>query len=269
LTNIGLRYHIPSAKHNDAIKGLMTTAAKLNDQIRLLLVDANEDISESESDSESSCDEGVTDNLQELAQTIKVYTDSLTDLSSALACPALEPEYDNEPSAVTPEPRFANDYHTELIRAKFPRAEMILLQCLGRASWDRYLRMQRERDFNAHTISIQDGKSRFSKSEFQDSGIGTSLPHGASTYAETLLSFATSISGGKRVDIPPLPPGAKKGVPFECNACGNSIKATNNRDWRLVLRGDHVRPPRANLKQKASLHGSSPLYLFLCQLCLC
>jgi hypothetical protein len=117
---------------------------------------------------------------------------------------------------------------------------MILLQCLGKTSWDRYLRMQRERDSNAHIISIQDGKSCFSRSEFQDSGIGKSLPHGASTYAETIISFATSISGGQRVDIPPLPPGAKKGVPFECNACGNSIKATNNRDWRLVLKGDHV-----------------------------
>jgi hypothetical protein len=136
---------------------------------------------------------------------------------------------------------------------------MILLQCLGRTSWDRYLRMQRERDSNAHIISIQDGKSCFSKSEFQDSGIGTSLPHGVSTYAETIISFATSISGGKRVDIPPLPPGAKKGMPFECNACGNSIKATNNRDWRLVLRGNHVRSLRANLKQKAPLHGSPPL----------
>jgi hypothetical protein len=181
--------------------------------------------------------------LQELAQSIKVYTDCLTDLSSALVCPALEPEYDNEPSAVALETYSANDYHTELIRAKFPRAEMILLQCLGKTSWDRYLRMQRERDSNAHTISIQDGKSCFSRSEFQDSGIGASLPHGASSYAETIISFATSISGGKRVDIPPLPPGAKKGVPFECNACGNSVKATNNRDWRLVLRGYHVWVP--------------------------
>jgi hypothetical protein len=240
LTTTGLRYQVALDKHDEAIRGLITAANKLDDQTRLLLIDANDEISESGSDSESSCDEGVAGNLQELVQSIKVYTSCLTDLSSALACPALEPEYDNEPSAVTPEPRFANDYHTELIRAKFPRAEMILLQCLGRTSWDRWQRMQRERDFNAQNISIQDGKSCFSKSEFLDSGIGTSLPHGASNYAETLLSFATSISGGKRVDIPPLPPGAKKGVPFECNACGNSIKATNNRDWRFVLRGDHI-----------------------------
>jgi hypothetical protein len=240
LTTTGLRYHITLDKRDDTIKSLITAANKLDEQTRLLLIDANDDISESESDSDSSCDEGVADNLQELAQSIKVYTDGLTDLSSALICPALEPEYDNEPSAVALETHSANDYHTELIRAKFPRAEMILLQCLGKTSWDRYLRMQRERDSNAHIISIQDGKSCFSRSEFQDSGIGKSLPHGASTYAETIISFATSISGGQRVDIPPLPPGAKKGVPFECNACGNSIKATNNRDWRLVLKGDHV-----------------------------
>jgi hypothetical protein len=240
LTTPGLRHHITPEKCDDTIKCLITAATKLDDQTRLLLIDANDENSESESDSESSCDEGIADNLQELAQSIKVYTDCLTDLSSALVCPALEPEYDNEPSAVALETHSANDYHTELIRAKFPRAEMILLQCLGRTSWDRYLRMQRERDSNAHIVSVQDGRSCFSKSEFQDSGIGTSLPHGASTYAETIISFATSISGGKRVDIPPLPPGAKKGLPFECNACGNSIKATNNRDWRLVLKLDHI-----------------------------
>jgi hypothetical protein len=240
LTTPGLRHHITPEKCDDTIKCLITAATKLDDQTRLLLIDANDENSESESDSESSCDEGIADNLQELAQSIKVYTDCLTDLSSALVCPALEPEYDNEPSAVALETHSANDYHTELIRAKFPRAEMILLQCLGRTSWDRYLRMQRERDSNAHIVSVQDGRSCFSQSEFQDSGIGTSLPHGASTYAETIISFATSISGGKRVDIPPLPPGAKKGLPFECNACGNSIKATNNRDWRLVLKLDHI-----------------------------
>jgi hypothetical protein len=236
LTTTGLLRHIALDKRDEVIQDLINAAITLNNEVKPLLTDANDEISESESDSESSCDEGVADNLQELAQSIKVYTDCLTDLSSALVCPALEPEYDNETSAVISATRSATNFHTEQIRAKFPSAEMVLLQVLGRTSWNRSQRMQRERDPNAQIISTQDGKSGVAKLEFQDSGVLTSLLHGASTCVETVMSFATSVFGGERVNISPFPPSGKKKLPFDCNAYGNSIKATNNHDWGSVFK---------------------------------
>jgi hypothetical protein len=236
LTTTGLQFHVALDKRDDAIEDLITATAELDALTRLLLIDANDDVSECESDSESSCDEGVADDLQELVKSIKVYTDCLTDLSSALVCPALEPEYDNEPSAVISATRSVINFHTEQIRAKFPSAEMTLLQCLGRASWDRSQRMQRGRDSNAQIISTQDGKSGVAELELQDSGVLKSLLRGASTCAETVISFATSIFGGERVNISPLPPSGKKRLLFDRSAYGNSIKATSNHDWRSVFK---------------------------------
>lgn len=199
-----------------------------------MLTDTNGDTTDSENESSSSSDDGASDKMHELIQRIKTYTNSLTDLSIALDCPALEPEHEDGPSLVTLEQRSAHDYHTDLIRAKFPEAEYCLLQCLGQTSWNRYQRMQQERDLNAHTqpTLLSCNKSQTVQSEFKDSGIGTSLPRVASTYAETVVSFMSSISSGKRVKIPPLPAEAKDGVSFECSACSKHIRATNNREWR-------------------------------------
>jgi hypothetical protein len=97
--------------------------------------------------------------------------------------------------------------------------------------------MQQEREENAKANAtmkapVSAAKSLAAISEFQDSGLGTSLPSAPTRYAETVISFMTSIAGGKRVQIPSLPAEAKTGARFECHACGRHIRATNNRDWR-------------------------------------
>jgi hypothetical protein len=213
---------------------LCIAATELYSQTKWLLTDPNDDASDSDSDSGSSSDEAATNKLQELVQSIKTYTNCLIDLGTALNCPALEPEHDDKPGLVRLEQRSGHDYHTDLVTNKFPQAELCLQRSLGKISWDRYLRMQQERYSNAHgpSTSTSGDKSRAADSEFQDSGLGTSLPQLGSAYAPTILSFTTSISGGNGVRIPPLSAEAKKGLPFECNACGNYIRATNNREWR-------------------------------------
>lgn len=225
---------VQTKKSEEAIKVLFFDATELYSQTRWLITDTNDDISDSESDSDSSCADDAVDKVHELAQSVKVYTNCLIDLGTALECPALEPEYEDGPSVVMWEQRTAHDYHTDLIKAKFPQAKHCLLQSLGKISWNRYQRLQQERDSNAVAQSalIPGDKSLAAFSEFKDSGLGTSLPRVASSYAETIVSFMTSVSGGKGVNIPPLSTEAKNGQPFECNACGKHIRAINNREWR-------------------------------------
>lgn len=233
LTNAGLRKYVLAQKPDEAILLLCDAATKLHSQTAWLLTDREDDVSNSDTESSSSSDEDTTQ-VQELVHRVRTYTNCLIDLGIALDNPALEPEHDDGPSLITLEQRSAHDYHTDLIKAKFPDAEYRLLQNLGHTSWDRYQRMQQERDLNAHTLLEPEActKSQAASSEFQDSGIGTSLPQTVPTYAETIVSFISSISDGNRVNIPPLSAEAKKGLPFECNACGKLIRATNNREWR-------------------------------------
>jgi hypothetical protein len=124
----------------------------------------------------------------------------------------------------------------DLIVAKFPKAHVELVECLGKISWDRYQRMQQEREINANIpggTAASAQKSSGTGSEFRDSALGPSLPSVSATgYAETVISFMTGITEGKRVHFPPLPSAAKTGAQFECNACGRHIRAVNNREWR-------------------------------------
>lgn len=172
--------------------------------------------------------------MLELVRNVKHYTRCLVDLGTALDCPALEPEHHDRPSLVALEQRSAPDYYTELIKIKYPEAELCLLQSLGKTSWHRYQRMQQERNSNAEVRpEITSGtKSEAAESKFIDSGIGTSLPRPPSSYAETVLSFVTHMSEGKRVNVPPLPAEARNGQPFACTACGKLIVARSNREWR-------------------------------------
>jgi hypothetical protein len=206
------------------------------------LIDNEDDVSDCDSDSNASSDEGKGSSLASLAADIKVHIQCLIDLSNTLEYPAIDPEPSDKPSIPMVQQRDAHDYHKELIVAKFPKVQPELAECLGRISWDRYERMQQQREINAttgtdplakqgHFTSVQ--KSQAADSEFKDSGLGTSLPSMPATqYAETVISFMTSMTEGKRVQIPPLPSEAREGVQFECTACGRHICALNNRDWR-------------------------------------
>ncbi|KAH6103215.1 hypothetical protein HBI69_201440 [Parastagonospora nodorum] len=227
--------------------------AQIYSQTKWLLKQAEEGVSESDSDSDSDSEvnsdspgsEITSGGTESLAEDVKIHVQCLFDLSNALEYPAIDPEPTDEPSLLKVEQRAAHDYHKDLIVAKFPKVHMELAECLGKISWDRYQRMQEEREINASNptgrpaeeeeMAASGQKSRFAESEFIDSGLGTSLPAPRSRYAETVISFMTSITGGKRIQIPPLPAEARTGAQFECNACGKHIRAATNRDWRKHL----------------------------------
>jgi hypothetical protein len=226
---------------------LQVQNSQIHSQTRWLLKESDENVSDSDSDGDSSSDSDSSTpgnkggGLARFAEDVKMHVQCLSDLSNALESPAIDPEPTDEPSVLKIEQRAAHDYHVDLITAKFPKTQTSLAECLGKMSWDRYQRMQQERESNARNIAgsapeeevvASAQKSQIADSDFKDSGLGTSLPAPPTRYAETVISYMTSIAGGKRIQIPPLPADAKTGCQFECNACGRHIRAVNNREWR-------------------------------------
>lgn len=236
LMRVGLEKHVIPLIHDRTISDLCSAATELYDQTKWLLIDGDDESNDSESETDSSypSDEAPARTMHDLVEQVKTYTDCLIDLGTALKCPALDPEPEDEARVVRSEQRAAHDYHTDLIMARFPQAQLALLQTLGKTSWNRYQRMQQERCFNVQmqSAALARAKSEAAASEFQDSGLGTSLPQVASAYAETIASFVSKMSGDEQIKIPTLSAEAKSGIPFECIACGSRIRITSNREWR-------------------------------------
>ena len=227
---------------NDLTDSLRDTAAELYGQSRRLLVCTGTPDSDSESDTSDSEAEPELNEDRHWVNRVTTYIECLTDIGIALERPALEPGSREQASLIDLEQRTAHDYHTDLILAKHPQADPDLAQALGRLSWDRYERLQLHRERQAQLakdVGFQafEGKSRPAGTEFgtefQDSGIGTSLPATVTSYAKTTVSFMTSMTtGGDRIRIPPLPEEAKNGESFECVACCMKVHVTDNRTWR-------------------------------------
>lgn len=203
--------------------------------------------SESENDNPDTQIEPI--GIRTVIRKMKTYTECLLDIGYSLDHPALDDSEDDETANLAikqrsihdyyTNQRSAEDYHTERLRAKFPLARIELLQCLGRTSWNRYQRLQKERELRVQgdQVAISDEKSHTIHSKFVDSGLGTSLPAATSSYAASIVSLMSSITGGKQAKLPKLPVEAKNGAPFDCIACGGRVCYDNNRDWRSVQIG--------------------------------
>jgi hypothetical protein len=168
---------------------------------------------------------------------IETYTNCLMAMGSALDCPAPDDEHVDKTGQLSGEQRCASDYHADLIKAKFPQADVLLVHQLGKASWERYQRMQQERELNTNKgiVPTTSNKSHANLSEFQDSGLGTSLAPPVSYYASTIVSarsLMSSITGARGTNLPSLSSEARSGALFDCSACGKSIRAVTNREWR-------------------------------------
>ncbi|EAT77002.2 hypothetical protein SNOG_15627 [Parastagonospora nodorum SN15] len=211
--------------------------AQIYSQTKWLLKQAEEGVSESDSDSDSDSEvnsdspgsEITSGGTESLAEDVKIHVQCLFDLSNALEYPAIDPEPTDEPSLLKVEQRAAHDYHKDLIVAKFPKPDAKKRREDQRQQSDRFALLKKKRWQPSGSESL-DLRSQ----EFKDSGTWK-RPLPAPTkahYAETVISFMTSITGGKRIQIPPLPAEARTGAQFECNACGKHIRAATNRDWR-------------------------------------
>ncbi|KAF2005195.1 hypothetical protein P154DRAFT_560119 [Amniculicola lignicola CBS 123094] len=225
-----------------------TNVAVLYERTKWLLSNSEDPVeeSDSENDSDNSSDAEDRNNLESITIEIGNYIQCLVDLNIALECPAPDADEPEETTFIdNPSQRNAYDYYADLIVVKYPKADIELAKRLGKANWERYQRMQLERSRNIKTSATMGlpeipetsaSKSRIADSDFRDSGLGTSLPAPSTSYAATIISFVSSISGRRdKIPIPPLPLEAKNGEPFECLACGKMIAARTNREWRKHL----------------------------------
>ncbi|KAE8845896.1 hypothetical protein PTNB73_01877 [Pyrenophora teres f. teres] len=182
------RYQVRTTKKLELIK-ICEDNAEVCDQAKVLLSNFNESLNDSDSsDGDTSDDDAIESGINDVVEDVKTYTSCLLDLSAAFECPARDVDKEDGPTIVNVEERAAHDYHTQLLLAKFPSAQMELIDRLGETSWNRYQRMVRERELNAnaqmqaklHTSQHKETKSLIADSEFQDSGLGTSLPSASS-----------------------------------------------------------------------------------------
>ena len=127
------------------------------------------------------------------------------------------------------------EYLASRIRHRYPNGQSDLVAILGRNNWDRMLRLAKAREQKAQQPvegnKEQKAATSVSRSEFHDSGLGTSIAT-PSSYAETVVSYHGSKGGS--IKIPPLPAEAAGGKPFICGVCGDSIKISNTTLWKYV-----------------------------------
>ncbi|KAK8086396.1 Transcription factor c2h2 [Apiospora phragmitis] len=173
---------------------------------------------------------------------------------------------------------------TDRIRERYPSCMPGLVELLGNAQRDRFIRCQEIKDKNRQ--ERLPGSSLVETSApstiFHDSGLGTSVPTG-SQYADTIVSYAGGQGGSVR--IPPLPENASQRTPFECIGCEKMVVLTNESAWKRHLFKDlqpyicldndcgdgmPTFPTRAQWKQHSTLiHANSiPWQSSQCPICL-
>lgn len=196
---------------------------------------------ESDNSSDSGFSDSNDDSINDVLEDLKVDTTCLLDLEPLLSSPILRT--DAEPTAVIDTTRITWTPHqpySDKVSVRFPMAADDLVNRLGRANYERYLRCQEQKATNElGDIPLDQGASGAldsAISKFHDSGIGSSLPTAASSYAETAMSYG--MGEGRRVRVPPLPVQAKEGLPFACVACGRWVKIVTNSAWKKHVYGD-------------------------------
>ena len=128
----------------------------------------------------------------------------------------------------------------------YKSASDALVERLGEANWQRYVRIQSqiqgtrdaaEEDDDDREIG-QTAKSTFVPlSKFHDSGIGSSKPARSSYAASNAshTSFASTESDARtgRLRVPPTPLEVAEGLSFACYICGDVLADVRNRiDWK-------------------------------------
>ncbi|RSM09079.1 hypothetical protein CDV31_007846 [Fusarium ambrosium] len=180
--------------------------------------------------------------FDELLADLKTDIQCLRDLGPLIESPYVErPRQPEDPAPVSLQITWqAYQAYGDRILQRFPQAQADLVDRLAKANLDRFRKIQEEKRENVIKQQQHDeGASRVSGSvKFRDSALGTSLATG-SIYAETLMAYGQSED--LTVRVPPLPEGAKSGVPFECLACGRSVSIKNNSTWKKHLWRD-LRP---------------------------
>ncbi|KAI3337532.1 hypothetical protein HD806DRAFT_543143 [Xylariaceae sp. AK1471] len=95
------------------------------------------------------------------------------------------------------------------------------------------LQIKRTATKRASTIFYDSGIKQSDPSTFWQPGDPTVLESTPSIYADTIFSYVGGEGGTIRV--PPLPNGARGGVPFSCVVCGEKVRILDRSVWKKHL----------------------------------
>jgi hypothetical protein len=179
------------------------------------------------------------EDVERLCLTLHSMIGSLKLLSSSLESIA-DDEFDDEEARtwVNLPDRSAHEYFVDLVNSRFPSAEKQLVQNLGQTNWNRYNYVQKLR--KSVRVDLASSETEKAKSEFHDSGIGSSAPEQSVVIDDHFLVVqpeyaATNISSRAEVShkrLPLLPEGARSGKPFECEVCNRILQIRRTSEWK-------------------------------------
>lgn len=126
------------------------------------------------------------------------------------------------------------------IRDKYRDAPTILVERLGEANWQRFVRIRGKKyevegldqDPESEEMRLS-FRSAFVPTDFHDSGLGMS--HHASRSVASHTSFLSSQSDARkgRLAVPPTPAEVHDGQPFVCSICEQMLTDIRNRtEWK-------------------------------------
>jgi hypothetical protein len=214
------------------------TAEESRQRLKDVLEEAHGDLDHDASSSDSGSDYGF-DSLNEIGKDLETDTTCLMALDALFQSVASDSSDEKAAFADKVQTWLPHNVYKDKIQTRFPQAESSLVLRLSKASYDRYLRCQGERQNQTAEVDDVDilplTRSEASSSKFHDSGLGTSIPSSASI-AETVMSYQAG--GGRSVRVPPLSKEAKEGQPFECLSCGKLLSIRHNSAWKQHLYKD-------------------------------
>ncbi|OHF01592.1 hypothetical protein CORC01_03082 [Colletotrichum orchidophilum] len=150
---------------------------------------------ENDNDSDSSSDLSATegDKLECIIQDIDLSVQCLLDLGPLINSQIKDRNIIEVPRSGAAVATFnPHQFFADMLSHRYPRAEKDMRDRLARANFDRFLRTNELRAKNAEGTPTEDNAA--GSTEFNDSGIGTSIHTGA-PYAATLMSYRNIYSG--------------------------------------------------------------------------
>ncbi|KAM0802914.1 hypothetical protein BDR22DRAFT_887245 [Usnea florida] len=207
------------------------------------------DQSDSDSEVSSNGEESLYENikfgiacLMELAPTLQrnIFRGEKARAQRILS--SAQPFFESDPAEI----------YVSMAREKFKQADLNLIQRLGQANWQRHRRI-RDMMFRSEEgieeklvpgITHPTDHSTFRpRRTFHDSDLGTTSTSGSqyTASAASHTSFASTPEEGvrKSLRVPPMPPEAADGKPFQCFICKTLQSRIRNRiDWKRHVFAD-------------------------------
>lgn len=237
LTASGL---IPALSSGDDLFSSQVSALKTASAEATEIANEDQDSEDEDDDSNSNVDEGSDGigttqalNLDGILRDLATDVRCLLDLNPLIEAPL--PKTLDKGKAVAQEsidPSWIpHQAYKDLVHRRFPTAHPDLTDRLARINLDRFQRLQQQKWLAV--ITDEEGTSDLQtvagQSEFNDSGLGTSLATG-STYAETVMCYGDDRD--TMVRVPGLSKTAKDGEPFKCLACCQTMVIKTEKAWK-------------------------------------